>query len=97
MSRYGANPLDQAPGWHQGVTPGGGAPHHHEPEPAPELLAGGIDNVAYMLMARASRIVRQRYGIKDPFAWSRNAAFYDRIAQRVYRNLQQGKDPWARG
>jgi len=98
VSRYGTNPLDRAPGWHQGVAPGGGPAPHHEPEPEREHFSGyTVGDADWMLQCRAVRLVRQRYGIQSPASWSRNADQYDRIAQQVYRNLMAGKDPWGRG
>jgi hypothetical protein len=49
-----------------------------------------------MLMVKAARLVRQRYGLRTPFDWGQRAEFYDKRAMQVFRNLQRGTDPWSR-
>jgi hypothetical protein len=92
-ARRSSNPLagiTGPQGWQQGTEP------VLEPPAAPQEQDYSITNPDWMLQCRVARLVRQRYGLKDPFAWSRNATFYDKVARRAYYNLQQGKDPWAR-
>jgi len=89
--RASRNPLEYAR-WQQGTEPRP-EPVREQQEPVQDY---SITNPDWMLQCRVARLVRQRYGLKDPFAWSRNAAFYDKVARRAYYNLQQGKDPWAR-
>lgn len=50
-----------------------------------------VHNAEWMLMLRATSIIRRKHGIDGPFAWQRNAAYYDKQAEKVYLALLEGK------
>lgn len=50
-----------------------------------------VHNPEWVLMLRATSIIRRKHCIDGPFAWQRNAAYYDKQAERVYLALLEGK------
>ena len=104
MARRSSNPL---PNWKQGVDPDQSGPEPEDsaaPEPSPDY---SVHNADFMLMLRATRIVRQRYGIQ-PGDFSRWTPRHDKEAMNVLQALREGQpvqrneyreppqiDPWA--
>jgi hypothetical protein len=87
MARRSSNPL---PSWKQGIGPdqsGQEGESRPSSEPAPDYSVHSRD---WMLMLRATRIVRQRYGI-EAGDFSRWSPRLDKEALKVLDQLRQGK------